>query len=1630
MSLAAVGLALLYPPQSALAHGNTAGVTTGHTHTLTVTISGNGQGTVNSTPAGINNCSSAQTGTCTESNIAGNDGNHATSTRTLTATPGIGSYFAGWSGGGCSGTLGCGVTLGQGSGDISVTATFNLQDPTITLSPNSGPPRTTNMNISGSNFTAGRYDVFFDVRIIGSITVGASQSSWSRSFPVPWSGPGPKTVEVGDATATFTVESGVTLSRLSGPVGSEVTVTGEGFGVDQTNIQVRFGAQLLNTILRSDREGSVRGSFTVPALPAGQHSVTVGSADSATFTITSDLALSETSGPPGATVRITGSGFAANSFFNLAFNGQTLRTVTVDGGGRVSASFQVPEAPGGPNSLELGGKSLSFTVTPSLTLGDETATPGATVSVSGSGYYRNEPGITVTVGGSTAASGIRADANGSWTSSIVVPSLAAGSHGVSAYGASTTRSNAPSAFLVLGSQVSLDKSSGPPGTKLKVSGSGFRPGESVRIAAGNNLAPISVRADGRGSWTAGLEVPASPGGRLVVSATGAGGRRTETEFTVSAQVSLSRQTAPPGSSVTASGSGFPANAGGLSIKFADAPVASASADSHGSFSRPFTVPQSAAGVYSVSVSGAGPTVRAPLSVTPKITVNSANSERGGSVTVLGSGFGANEQGITVTLQERTVAAGIAAGVQGSWTATFEVPSLPSGVYAVKASGTITPSDRVPEVTLSMSAHMALDRDSGSPGEDLQISGRGFDSRDGVTITAGDGLIQATTVADNDGSWSVSIKIPIAPGGRLAITASGAGGQTEETNFTVTPVASLSEPFGHPGSAIEIAGHGFKAGQSLSVSFENTSIASPVADSLGSWTANFISPPSPAGSYSIVIKGAGIEIKTPFLVTASISLSVTQAGPTEPVSVTGSGFGAGERGISISVDRNTEQSGISADQRGSWTAEFTVPSLPRGDYEVLAAGPTTSSNSAAQEFLTIIPMLDMSPAQGGPGTQVNVTGRGFAKNQRDISINFDNKSVAVVPTVDNTGSFKAAFEVPQSPSGLHPVSHSGNTAGQDSEPGTGFQVIPIISLDQQSGPPGTVIQVSGLGFPANHPGIIIAYDGAPQVAGVPANGLGSFTASVEASASTGGIHEITAVGSGLPGLANPVQDFEVTQALDLGIDSGNIGDELRMTGLGFAPESTVSVAYGDGILNETTETNTSGTFELELIVPVSISGEHLIVASDDQDSSAVVTFTVEDTPPPLPVLLLPEDDASGGMFGRFRPDLSWGPVEDPSGVTYDLQLGDTPEFTAPILEKTGLVAPAYSLTDEEALSRGKYYWRARAVDRAGNESPWTSPFEIKSGIIPGWLIPVLGLLLAAIAGGGGFTYYNRRRKALAPVPVFPEMGRVRTVPALPSMASPAGPAATPRAQPRLALPSSPLRRRRQRSPEEQAQLRLLFDFLRSLPLLEVTSDLRWLDELVEAAGSSDPVTYERVLEGQIDLGYRPTWTRHPTFETVQQVLLGHTFLQELEAFVEAADGCAVDTVALLRQVYQDVEDGLPEETAKVYRWRFVLGVLRHSLGWFRGSYLREPSTRDYRTEAFTEDAEEPLVTLLGEQSTTFPGPLIEGVIEADALTYRDLHLALRGSYTTSEDARFLASRLASLEILRQQISAGLEQLGDT
>lgn len=81
----------------------------GQTYTLTVSRAGDGSGTVISSPTGIN-CGADCTAPYNSGTLV-----------TLTATPASGSIFTGWSGGVCSGTGSCTVTMDTAK---SVTATF------------------------------------------------------------------------------------------------------------------------------------------------------------------------------------------------------------------------------------------------------------------------------------------------------------------------------------------------------------------------------------------------------------------------------------------------------------------------------------------------------------------------------------------------------------------------------------------------------------------------------------------------------------------------------------------------------------------------------------------------------------------------------------------------------------------------------------------------------------------------------------------------------------------------------------------------------------------------------------------------------------------------------------------------------------------------------------------------------------------------------------------------------------------------------------------------------------------------------------------------------------------------------------------------------------------------------------------------------------------------------------------------------------------------------------------------------------------------------------------------------------------------------------------------------------------
>ncbi len=260
------------------------------TFALTVNKNGTGSGTVTSSPTGIN-CGA----TCSASFTQG-------TTISLNAAPASGSVFAGWSGGGCSGTGTCTVTMNAAQ---SVTATFNTAQSFGTL----------NLQVSGlpsgnsATLTITGPDGFSQQR---TILTGTGQS---LSDVV---------TGIYTITAPSVVVSGTTYNP--NPASQNVTVT-TGSATASVNYTQAPAASFALTV---NKGGS--GSGTVNSSPAG---INCGATCNATFSSGASVILSP--------VADAGSTFAG---WSGACSGTGTCSVTMDAARSVTATFNAAPAGG------------------------------------------------------------------------------------------------------------------------------------------------------------------------------------------------------------------------------------------------------------------------------------------------------------------------------------------------------------------------------------------------------------------------------------------------------------------------------------------------------------------------------------------------------------------------------------------------------------------------------------------------------------------------------------------------------------------------------------------------------------------------------------------------------------------------------------------------------------------------------------------------------------------------------------------------------------------------------------------------------------------------------------------------------------------------------------------------------------------------------------------------------------------------------------------------------------------------------------------------------------------------------------------------------------------------------------
>jgi len=438
-----------------------------------------------------------------------------------------------------------------------------------------------------------------------------------------------------------------------------------------------------------------------------------------------------------------------------------------------------------------------------------------------------------------------------------------------------------------------------------------------------------------------------------------------------------------------------------------------------------------------------------------------------------------------------------------------------------------------------------------------------------------------------------------------------------------------------------------------------------------------------------------------------------------------------------------------DDEGEFETTFKVPSelndgtddedVEPGTYYVYVTIYDTIRIKAVAEFTVIGGgEIDIDPDEGPVDTEVEIIGTDFGEEE-DIIIEYDGDEIEIESGDDETdsdGEFECTIIIPESTAGDHTITVTGDESGAEVE--ATFTVEPEIIISPEEANVEATVTVSGTGF-ASRSDIVVELDG-DEVATETTDTDGSFEASFNAPALKSGTYDVEVWDE--DDNSDKVKFALTAITVNLNPTTGHVGSEVTVSGTGYAAGTAVTIKY-DTTEVATATAETDGTFSTTFEVPASEYGDHEVTVSDDTTTKKF-TFTMESEAPKTPRPILPEM----GVKAEPPVHFDWEDVDDPSGVTYSLQIATTKDFVALsiVLEKEGLTKSEYTITAEEKLEpTGKeepYYWRIKAIDGASNESKWTGAGEFYVGAalampaMPPWamyLLFGLGALFLFIFG---------------------------------------------------------------------------------------------------------------------------------------------------------------------------------------------------------------------------------------------------------------------------------------------------------
>jgi len=326
---------------------------------------------------------------------------------------------------------------------------------------------------------------------------------------------------------------------------------------------------------------------------------------------------------------------------------------------------------------------------------------------------------------------------------------------------------------------------------------------------------------------------------------------------------------------------------------------------------------------------------------------------------------------------------------GDYDIWFEVPEAVAGAHYLWVKDLATTATDGPQ-TFTVVPSIELSPDSGLAGDEITISGYGYDSEvdvDDVTWDAGALVLNPVTPeTDELGSWTATCDALAAPGVIVALDEGAVN--TATATFTVGPSISLDADEGPTGLEVEITGRGYTVGATIvagNVTFGGEiCYLEETVTVKGDGTFELVTyVPSTADTdeydFEVTEKSAAepdVTATEGFEVNGLAEISVTpEYGPQGSiVTIEGWNFTQSAQDVVIELDGEGAKT-FETDNNGHFDGTYIIPAVGSGVQD-LTATQADYLIDAETEFRAGIMIVILSPTSGPSGTSLTLTGTGF------------------------------------------------------------------------------------------------------------------------------------------------------------------------------------------------------------------------------------------------------------------------------------------------------------------------------------------------------------------------------------------------------------------------------------------------------------------------------------------------------------------------------------------------------------------------------------------------------------------------------------------------------------------------------